>query len=215
MRDTLYPASIKQLVSSVIHSLNSGKVFEIYKSSFFVPSEKDVFKTAIFNQELETPIGLAAGPHTQMTQNIIAGWLCGARYIELKTIQTLDEIEVSKPCIDISDEGYNCEWSQELKIKQSFEEYLKAWIIIHILRHELNYSGELGTVFNMSVGYDMKGILQDNVQWFFDKMNDCSLEKADMINEIRNIYPKIDNIDIPDTISNNITLSTMHGCPAD
>lgn len=215
MHDSLYPVSIKQLLPTILSSLKDGCIFGVYTSSFFMPNKTDTFKTAIFGQDLETPIGLAAGPHTQMAQNIIAGWLCGARYIELKTIQTLDEIEVSKPCIDINDEGYNCEWSQELKIKQSFEEYLKAWIIIHIMRHELKYSNDLGTVFNMSVGYDMKGILNDNVQWFFDKMKDCSLEKAEMINEIRSIYPEIDKINIPDTISNNITLSTMHGCPSD
>ena len=215
MRDTLYPYAMKPLLEGVLSSLEKGNIFGIYESLFFKPSSADVFKTEIFNQNLETPIGLAAGPHTQMAQNIIAGWLCGARYIELKTIQTLDEIEVSKPCIDISDEGYNCEWSQELKIKQSFKEYLKAWIIIHILRHELNYPEELGMVFNMSVGYDMKGILNDNVQWFFSKMNDCSIEKAAMMDEIRDIYPAIDSIDIPNQISNNITLSTMHGCPSD
>ena len=215
MRDTLYPYEIKPLLEGILSSLEKGNVFGIYKSLFFKPSSNDGFKSEIFGQTLETPIGLAAGPHTQMAQNIIAGWLCGARYIELKTIQTLDEIEVSKPCIDISDEGYNCEWSQELKIKQSYEEYLKAWIIIHILRKELGHKGDLGTVFNMSVGYDMKGILNDNVQWFFSKMNDCSTEKSAMINEIRSIYPEIDSIDIPDQISNNITLSTMHGCPAD
>ena len=215
MRDTLYPYPIKPLLQEILSSLEKGNVFGIYKSLFFKPQASDSFKTRIFDQELETPIGLAAGPHTQMAQNIIAGWLCGARYIELKTIQTLDEIEVSKPCIDISDEGYNCEWSQELKIKQSFEEYLKAWIIIHVIRHELAYPVELGTVFNMSVGYDMTGILNDNVQWFFSKMNDCSIEKAAMIDEIRDIYPEIDKITIPDQISNNITLSTMHGCPSD
>ena len=215
MRDTLYPHDIKPLLKGILSSLEKGKVFGIYKSLFFKPDPDDGFRSEIFEQKLETPIGLAAGPHTQMAQNIIAGWLCGARYIELKTVQTLDEIEVSKPCIDISDEGYNCEWSQELKIKQSFNEYLKAWIIIYILRHELNYPEELGTVFNMSVGYDMKGILNDNVQWFFDKMNDCSVEKTAMIDEVREIYPGIDSIDIPDRISNNITLSTMHGCPAD
>jgi len=215
MRDTLYPIPMGQLLSMILKSLKNGSIFGVYISSFFVPNNEDVFKTAIFGQDLETPIGLAAGPHTQMAQNIITGWLCGARYIELKTIQTLDEIDVSKPCIDISDEGYNCEWSQELKIKQSYEEYLKAWIIIHILRHEFKYPKECGTVFNMSVGYDMKGILQDNVQWFFDKMNNCSAEKVSMIKEIRKIYPDIDKIDIPDMISNNITLSTMHGCPAD
>lgn len=215
MPDKLYPYPIKPLLKELLASLEKGNVFGVYKSLFFKPSENDTFKTSIFNQPLETPLGLAAGPHTQMAQNIIAGWLCGARYIELKTIQTLDEIEVSKPCIDISDEGYNCEWSQELKIKQSYEEYLKAWIIIHVLRHELGYSDELATVFNMSVGYDLKGILQDNVQWFFKKMNDCSEEKKVMIDEIRELYPEIDKIHIPDMISNNITLSTMHGCPSD
>ncbi|MCD6446913.1 MAG: putative selenate reductase subunit YgfK [Candidatus Marinimicrobia bacterium] len=215
MRDSLYPIPIKQLLPTILSSLKNGCVFGVYTSLFFMPNKTDIFKTAIFGQDLETPIGLAAGPHTQMAQNIITGWLCGARYIELKTIQTLDEIKVSKPCIDINDEGYNCEWSQELKIKQSFEEYLKAWIIIHILRHELKYSNDIGTVFNMSVGYDMKGILNDNVQWFFDKMKDSSLEKAEMINKIRPLYPEIDKINIPDTISNNITLSTMHGCPSD
>ena len=78
---------------------------------------------------------MAAGPHTQLAQNIVAAWLTGARYIELKTVQTLDELDVSKPCIDMQDEGYNCEWSQELKIRESFDEYLNAWIIIHILNH--------------------------------------------------------------------------------
>ncbi len=69
-----------------------------------------------------------------MAHNIIASWLVGARYIELKTVQTLDELEVTKPCIDMEDEGYNCEWSQELKIQDSYDEYLNAWILIHILK---------------------------------------------------------------------------------
>ncbi len=214
MSDKLYPLPIEKLLKAVLDGLEKGSIFGIYKSLFFQPENDDPFKTKFFHQNLDTPIGLAAGPHTQMAQNIIAGWLCGARYIELKTVQTLDEIEVSKPCIDISDEGYNCEWSQELKIHESYEEYLKAWIIIHILQHELKIE-ELGTIFNMSVGYDMKGILQDNVQWFFRKMADCSEEKSEKIAQIRDLYPKIDNLTIPDKISDNITLSTMHGCPSD
>ena len=215
MRDTMYPVPADQLLSMIIGSLKKGQALGIYKSLFFNPNENDTFKSSIFGQSIATPIGLAAGPHTQMAQNIIAGWLCGARYIELKTVQTLDEIEVSKPCIDIGDEGYNCEWSQELKIRQSFEEYLKAWIIIHILHKELGHQGKLQTVFNMSVGYDMKGILNQNVQWFFEKMSNCSKEKKAIVDLIRPVYPAIDDLSIPDRISDNITLSTMHGCPAD
>ncbi len=66
----------------------------------------------------------------------------------------------------------------------------------------------------MSVGYNLEGILQDNIQWFFSKMNDSSLELGKKINEIQEIYPDIDSIEIPTQLSNNITLSTMHGCPA-
>ena len=184
-------------------------------SLFFTPKVTDPFCITRYGKELETPVGLAAGPHTQLAINIIAGWLCGARYIELKTVQTLDELEVSKPCIDMQDEGYNCEWSQELKVKQSFHEYLNAWIIIHILRRELGFEGPVGTLFNMSVGYNLEGILNENVQWFFEKMKDCTAELSEAKNSIREIYPEIDELEISSCISNHITLSTMHGCPPD
>ena len=168
----------------------------------------------VFGQYLATPIGVAAGPHTQMAQNIVGAWLMGARYIELKTIQTLDELHVPKPCIDMQDEGYNCEWSQELKIRQSFDEYLNAWIIVHVLHHHFGWPGETGTVFNMSVGYNLEGIRQENVQWFFDNMRDCGMQLREKMGEIRDVYPDIDLVDIPSAISDNVTLSTMHGCPA-
>jgi putative selenate reductase len=133
----------------------------------------------------------------------------------LKTIQTLDELEISKPCIDMQDEGYNCEWSQELKIHQSFEQYINAWIIIHVLRDLFgwNENEKPGVIFNMSVGYNYEGILKDNVQWFFNKMNDASSELKEKIESIKSIYPNIENLKINPQISNNITLSTMHGCP--
>ena len=80
-----------------------------------------------------TPIGPAAGPHTQMAQNIVLGWLAGARTFELKTVQVLDELAIPRPCIDMEAEGYNVEWSQELRIPQSLEEYVKAWMMLRIL----------------------------------------------------------------------------------
>ena len=184
-------------------------------SLFYRKQPGDRFDMTRYGQYLETPIGVAAGPHTQLSLNIIAAWLCGARYIELKTIQTLDELDVSKPCIDMQDEGYNCEWSQELKVHESFTEYLNAWIVIHILHRELGFTGSIGTMFNMSVGYNLEGIMNDNVQWFFNHMADCSIELATSINSIREIYPDIDSVPVPSKISDHITLSTMHGCPPD
>jgi putative selenate reductase len=191
------------------------EIFGIPEELFFKPNLKNNFLSKRYGKILETPIGVAAGPHTQMAQNIISAWLCGARYIELKTVQTLDEIKVSKPCIDIQDEGYNCEWSQELKIQEAYDEYLKAWIIIHVLKNKFKQENSegLGMIFNMSVGYNMEGILKDNVQWFFSKMENCSAEKNLYIEVLKKYYPAISKISIPDKISDNITLSTMHGCP--
>ncbi len=215
MSDKFYPISIKQLLQIILKEYNNSQsIFSIPEELFFNPVKNNPFKIEQFNQEIDSPLGVAAGPHSQMAQNIIGAWLMGARYIELKTIQTLDELDIAKPCIDMQDEGYNCEWSQELKIKESFDEYLNAWIIIHILNHKFGWSKDIGTIFNMSVGYNLEGILQDNVQWFFTKMNDCSNELKEKISVSRDIYPEIDSIEIPTQISNNITLSTMHGCPA-
>ena len=216
MNDKFSPIHITRLFKLIEKEFNSKKeIFGIPEQLFFNPRNHESLKTEHFYHLLETPIGLAAGPHTQMAQNIISSWLCGARYMELKTVQTLDELDVSKPCIDMQDEGYNCEWSQELKIHESFDEYLNAWIIIHLLNHKFGWTSgkEIGTIFNMSVGYNMEGILNDNVQWFFSKMQNCKAEKDIKIQKLSKLYPEIAKIDIPDCISNNITLSTMHGCP--
>lgn len=218
MTDSFSILPLNELLKIILNQHENTKtIFGISEDLFFVPHQNEALCTKRFDKILETPIGVAAGPQTQLAQNIVASWLTGARFIELKTIQTLDELEVSKPCIDMQDEGYNCEWSQELKIHQSIDQYLNAWIIIHILRDKFNWdnSDDPGVIFNMSVGYDYKGILKDNVQWFFKKMADSSEELKEKIESIKSIYPNVINLKISSQISNNITLSTMHGCPSD
>ncbi len=218
MPDHFYPSSIEQLLKIALTQYDKQReVFNIPEKLFFNPHNHKYLYTKKFGKLLHNPVGLAAGPHTQMAQNILAGWLTGARFIELKTVQTLDELVVSKPCIDMQDEGYNCEWSQELKIKQSYDQYLNAWILIHIFNHKLfgkrRQQFDIGTIFNMSVGYDLAGINKPNVQWFLKKMQNCKTEKKAKIDAIAHLYPRIYEIDIPDMISNSVTLSTMHGTP--
>lgn len=216
MSDRFHPISLSLLLKTITHDLEQSKsLFSIPEELFFEPEKHKKVQQNIFRQKIDSPLGVAAGPHSQLSHNIVASWMMGARYIELKTVQTLDEIEVAKPCIDIQDEGYNCEWSQELKIEESFNEYLNAWIAVHYLNYKLHGGKPLNTIFNMSVGYDLKGIMQDNVQWFFKKMKDCSTELEAKISEVKSEFPELAKIDIPTTISDNITLSTMHGCPAD
>ncbi len=216
MSDKLYPAPIDQMLYLILAEEQQGSIFGISKDLFFRPDESQPFRMRRYGQVLETPIGVAAGPHTQLSQNIIAAWLTGARYIELKTVQTLDEIEVAKPCIDIQDEGYNCEWSQELKLRQSFDQYLDAWILVHILHHYWAWEGEQpGVIFNMSAGYDLRGILNANVQEFFGLMENCTNQLQAKLDLLESIYPAVKDIVIPARITDNITLSTMHGCPPD
>ena len=217
MSDRFHPISMEQLTDWVFTELEQkGSLFNVPRSAFFAPRAEHRFRRREYGVELETPFGVAAGPHTQMAQNIITAWLVGARLIELKTIQTLDELDVNKPCIDVADEGYNVEWSQELKVHQSFDEYLRAWVLVHALHDKLGWPGERpGMVFNMSVGYNLEGIRRPNVQWYLDAMADASAYLPAAVDVVARRYPAVRELDIPARLSNSITLSTMHGCPPD
>jgi putative selenate reductase len=215
--DPFTACSIERLLGWILAEEKQGQIFGIRKELFYSPRPDDGFFLKRYGKMLETPIGVAAGPHTQLAQNIIAAYLTGARYLELKTIQTQDELTVTKPCIDMQDEGYNCEWSQELKLHHAFEQYLNAWIIVHILKDKFGWGGQNfpGFIFNMSVGYDLAGIQRANVQAFLDKMACCAAEKAAKIEAVAKMYARVRDLTIPDCISDNVTISTMHGCPPD
>ncbi len=215
--DEFVCADIETLLQWVLRDLEERReIFGIPEELFFTPKATDPFRMRRFGKLLETPLGVAAGPHTQLAQNIISAYLCGARYIELKTIQVLDELEVTKPCIDMTDEGYNCEWSQELRLDQSFDQYLNAFILLYILRDKFQWeSAEPGFIFNMSAGYNLEGIRSPKVQRFLDRMADCTAELEEKIARVAPIYPRVRQLEIPTRLSDNLTVSTMHGCPPD
>lgn len=192
-------------------------IFGIHKSLFWTPKKAAYFTHNLFGNTLATPIGPAAGPNTQLTQNILSSWLCGARYIELKTVQIMDELEFGRPCIDVEDEGYNAEWSQELKLEQSISEYVKAWVLIPVLERMLGWDKQLSgaLIFNMSVGYNLAGILEPRMQTFIAKMLDSSEEIAEYKEILRKEFPEYSAVTVPNCLTNSATLSTMHGCPPD
>ncbi|MDR1979395.1 MAG: putative selenate reductase subunit YgfK [Synergistaceae bacterium] len=193
---------------------STGSIFGIHKSLFYVPKENAPYSTEIFGQKLATPFGPAAGPNSQLTQNIVASWLGGARFIELKTVQIMDELEFGRPCIDMEDEGYNAEWSQELKLEQSVREYIKGWTLLHVLQKLLGWEKlPFGTVFNMSVGYNLDGIKSSRMQKFMGIMTDASefIEKYRAV--LAKDFPRFADIEIPSRLIDSVTLSTMHGCP--
>ena len=219
MSDAMRPQSFEALLSWILREYKENQsIFGIHRSLFYTPRANAPYSSEIFGHSLATPVGPAAGPHTQLTQNILAAWLSGGRFIELKTVQIMDELEIPRPCIDMEDEGYNVEWSQELKLDQSAWEYIKAWVLIHTLPRVLGWEeAPFGTIFNMSVGYNLEGILTPPMQHFMDRMEDASAEIAQIEDVIAAQFPnsQFTNLPIPTRLTNSVTLSTMHGCPPD
>ncbi|MCD6135768.1 putative selenate reductase subunit YgfK, partial [Candidatus Bipolaricaulota bacterium] len=120
MSDKLRVQSFQELLGSILQEYeHNDSIFGIHRSLFYVPKPNSPYATEMFGSHLATPIGPAAGPHTQLARNIISSWLSGGRFMELKTVQIMDELEIPRPCIDVADEGYNVEWSQELKLEDS------------------------------------------------------------------------------------------------
>ncbi|MDX2435651.1 MAG: putative selenate reductase subunit YgfK, partial [Acidobacteriota bacterium] len=210
MSDRFRPLSLQKLTSWAADELEAkNSIFGIPRELSFSPTTGDPFRTEVYGQSLETPLGVAAGPHSQLAQNIVAAWLCGARFIELKTVQTLDNLEISKPCIDMQDEGYNVEWSQELTIEESFREYLHAWVLIHALHRRFGFPGDSpGVIFNLSVGYNLEGIRQPNMQRYLDLIEDAGDDLEQCVRVVAKRLPEISDIAVPSRISDNVTLST-------
>jgi putative selenate reductase len=216
MSDRMIPQPFPVLLRWALGELAHGQsIFGIPRALFYIPRADSPTACEVFGQHLATPIGPAAGPHTQLAQNIVCAWLSGARFIELKTVQVMDQLSIPRPCIDAADEGYNVEWSQELRLEQSAGEYVTAWALVHVLHHALGFATPVGTVFNMSVGYNLEGIQSVPLTRFMDRLADASEDIAQVRDTLRREFPQLAEVEIPPKITNNVTLSTMHGCPPD
>ncbi|MFD1670833.1 putative selenate reductase subunit YgfK [Agrilactobacillus yilanensis] len=222
MSDIMRPISIEALLEWILEEYKrNGTIFGVRKFFQADPNKK----ISLFGEEMETPVGPAAGPHTQLAQNIIAAYLTGSRFFEVKTVQIIDgeNLPVEKPCINARDEAYNVEWSTELRVPDAFEEYAKAWFVLKLLSRELNLGSPDGFIFNMSVGYDLKGIKSEKVQNYIDSMQDASKQPVweECMTAAKKLLPRFTRINekylasISPRVSHSITLSTLHGCPAD
>ncbi|WP_158780829.1 putative selenate reductase subunit YgfK [Pantoea sp. BAV 3049] len=234
MGDIMRPLPFDELLTRICAEYQENQsIFGIPEKEFY--TRRPDRQISLFGETCDTPLGPAAGPHTQLAQNIIVSWLTGGSFIELKTVQILDRLELEKPCIDASDEAFNTEWSTEFTLRKAWDEYLKAWMVLHLLEalYTPRHAGKgRSFIFNMSVGYDLKGIKQPPMQKFIEEMTDAGknekftryqqtllsclssghwrlLEKAD----------RKELLALPGLISsrmvNSVTLSTMHGCPPD
>ncbi|HYF82129.1 MAG TPA: putative selenate reductase subunit YgfK [Clostridia bacterium] len=222
MSDKMRPISFEKMILWVTKELKEkDSIFGIHRSKFY--NNKSGNYIELFGEKLASPIGPAAGPNSQLTQNIAAAYLTGCRFIELKTVQKLDgeDLPVSKPCIFAQDEGYNVEWSTELRVPDAYNEYIKAWFLLHVLMIELGLSDKRDFMFNMSVGYDLEGIKSPKMDAYIEGMRNAS--KTEIWNECREAllsnmhlfshFTREDLDKVSPVVCPSITLSTLHGCP--
>ncbi|MBE6984780.1 MAG: putative selenate reductase subunit YgfK [Ruminococcaceae bacterium] len=220
MSERMYPIPFKDLMRWVITEReNSSEIFGIHTEY-----KADPAKTLpIFGEKIETPFGPAAGPNSQLAQNIIASYVAGSRFFEVKTVQQMDGEDlarcVPRPCILADDEGYNQEWSTELEVRQALDEYIKAWCALKVMAKVWGYGDPDGFVFNMSVGYDLAGIKSEKIDNYIESMKDAT--RAPIFAECKAVLTELfpeeaDFIaNISPRVSRSVTLSTLHGCPPD
>ncbi len=220
MSERMYPIPFDKLIRWVKEEYALDRtVFGIRKFYRADPSKV----LPIFGEKIETPFGPAAGPNSQLAQNIIASYLAGARFFEVKTVQKMDGADlaacVPRPCILADDEGYNQEWSTELTVAQARDEYIKAWCALKVLSKHFGLGDPDGFVINMSVGYDLEGIRGEKIDGYIEAMKDASqTEQFKLcIKVLKEAFPDeaafIDGIS--PHVSRSVTLSTLHGCPPD
>jgi len=215
----LIPLPLARLVSRMFKELErDSAIFDLPANKFVKGDGKRDLSVNFHGHVAGTPLGPAAGPQSQLAQNIVLSFLGGGRIFELKTVQIQDELKIPRPCIDVTTVGYNVEWSQELKLEQSLEEYVKGSMLLEIL----TASGKLGlpkgserVIFDMSVGYDLEGIKTDRVRAFIRGMMDAKVIVDRLRKEIPTEYAQYRDLDFTTRLSDTLTLSTFHGCPPD
>jgi putative selenate reductase len=220
----LTPMSLGALLHRIDHEWSTrNRIFDLPTARIWSPEPDVDLGFEFLGRPCATPIGPAAGPHSQMTQNLVLAWLGGSRLFELKTVQVIDDLEIARPCIDMQTVGYNIEWSQELSVSASIDEYVKAAMLIRMLSEWEPLAEHLGDgpgehVFDMSVGYDLAGISGEKVAGFIAAMLDAGSVIERLRTEIRSgpeSFARLADLDFGTRIADTLTLSTFHGCPPD
>jgi putative selenate reductase len=219
----LIPAPFEDLVKRLyVEPGLQDRLFELPRRQWFRHrAESPDLSVDLHGHRAGNPLGPAAGPHTQMAQNILLSYVAGARICELKTVQVNDRLDIPRPCIDMTNVGYNVEWSQELRIAESVREYVAGMMLVHMFRYAFDdvgteFAGAAGDVlYDLSVGYDLAGISGPAVGSFLEQMRDCTQTIETLRQQIPKKYSAARDLDYPTCISDSITLSTFHGCPAD
>lgn len=213
----LVPAPFASLVRRMFREHErEAKIFDLPARKFW-KGAPDLDTSVLFHgHRASNPLGPAAGPQDQMAQNVVLSWLAGSRILELKTVQVNDRLTIPRPCIDATNVGYNVEWSQELRLTESLSEYVAGSMLVDMLRASgiPGDAAKADTLYDMSVGYDLAGIRTPQVRAWIEGMKDASAAVERLRREIPADFAHLRGLEFTRHLSDQITLSTFHGCPA-
>ncbi|MDL2716768.1 MAG: 4Fe-4S dicluster domain-containing protein [Acidobacteriota bacterium] len=216
----LRPIPLSILVRRAAEELPTGSVYDLPVRHIFRGAPGLDLSVGFHGHRAATPIGPAAGPQTQLAQNIALSYLAGGRILELKTVQVNDHLVIPRPCIDMRTVGFNVEWSQELAVGDSLREYAKARLLVAILDSLAGIpESERDVVFDVSVGYDLAGIRSPKMSGFFDGIRDAGAildeERSALRRDLPSALRHFADVPCDARLSDSVTLSTFHGCPAE
>jgi putative selenate reductase len=127
------------------------------------------------------PAGIAAGPHTQLSANIVLGWLAGARVFELKTVQVPETAHAPRPAVDLGDPPLHAAAAHELRLEPALLEFVGAAMLIDMLSASGVLDGPGGddtfahaeSTFDVSLGADLRSLRSPRLVAFVRGLQDA------------------------------------------
>ncbi len=216
----LHPAPFRDLVTRMfLEPAKQQTIFDLPLRKVYRPDPVLDTSVRFHGQNAATPVGPAAGPQTQMAQNLVLSWIGGSRILELKTVQINDQLVINRPCIDMTNVGYNIEFSQELRLHESIHEYVAGMMLIDmlvaskLLEFVPSQFDKTATVYDFSLGYDLKGISSQPIRNFIASLRNARTHIDKLRQEIPDRWKKFRDLPYREEICNTVTLSTFHNCP--
>ena len=218
----LHPAPFCDLVKRLfLEPALQQTIFDLPLRKMYVPDPTLDTSVTFHDKTAANPLGPASGPQTQMAQNILLSWLGGSRILELKTVQIDDQLVINRPCIDMTNVGYNIELSQELRLHESIHEYVAGMMLVEIFKASNLLAfppspfDKTSTIYDFSLGYNLASISSKPVRDFIASLRDAKKHIDRLRMEIPDRWKQYRDLPFPEEISNSVTLSTFHNTPAD
>ena len=219
----LRPAPFRDLVTRLFReSAAQGSLFGLPRHKWYRPDPDGPDLSVNFHgMRAGNPAGPAAGPHTQLAQNILLSYIAGGRILEFKTVQERQEPAYPMPCIELAGRRVACDGAQPLFITDALKEYVAGAMLIEMFRQTEVLSGgawqglDGAAIFDLGVGYDLAGVARDRVRGFLESMCSAGAIIERLRAEIPKDFAAARGLYYPARISESVTLSVYPHCHAE